>query len=311
MRSMSGSSLLPTIRMKFSRGLQRVLQRAEVDHRDQRPVDVVDLLLRRRRQLDQRRRVPDALRLPGLVVEVPAARAAAVACSRRPRRPSPSRRTPSGRQPPRRRSSPRPAPSRLLRPDDQRATVGERLVQQRALRDPLRVLADPVVVRRHPELPVVLAERLPREKPSGTRQCCSVQASIRSPSVGKSTVPTRHCASADLSRRGAEARAGAGSAARRHASPATSSTATASPSRPGRPSSCRSGRRSGAAAQQGGAGLGSSQRTDPYPHRDRRIRHDSDGIDQAHACGVRHACSHSSSSRAEAFGSGKSGTSPV
>ena len=134
-------------------------QRAKLDHRLQGAVNVRHLILRRSRQLNQRRRMTNALRLTLQVLILPTTRAAVIRArvelaSRRPpiedARPSRLKR--------RHRRRPRTL-TRLLRRNNLRPAIHERLVQQRTLRPPHRILTDPIMVRRTPKLPIRLTER--------------------------------------------------------------------------------------------------------------------------------------------------------
>ena len=139
---------------------QQVRQRGpgDPDRRQKRTPNVVHLVLRRGRDLNQRGRVPRTHRLARVIVETPPASASVVGAVVR----VPSLRPPGELGWP---DSLAGCPARrlralpeLLHPDDQRPPVDESLVRQRLLtRAPRRVLADPVMVRRAPELPVVLA----------------------------------------------------------------------------------------------------------------------------------------------------------
>ena len=151
--------------------LHQILQWAKLDHRLQGAVDVRHLILRRCCELDQWGRVPDTHWLTGQVLILPAARTTvlgagvvvAVACpTSEDARASRLERSDSRR--------PRTL-ARFLWCHHLRTPVDERLVQQWARWHPLGILADAVVVRRAPELPIRLPER-----------CATVEA------VGHSTV---------------------------------------------------------------------------------------------------------------------------
>src|SRR6478609_4401652 len=163
--------------------LQQVLQRPKVDHRHQRPPHIINLVLRRRRQLNQRRRMTHPHRLTRVIIPTPTTRTPMISAVIRITNSSPTtelRRTHSLHRNIRRRIRRLAA---LLGRHNQRAAVHKRLIQRRLSRIPHCVLTDPVKIRCAPELPVILPERLAASVPVRN------PAMLRHPSVNQ--IPKR------------------------------------------------------------------------------------------------------------------------
>src|SRR5690625_5236485 len=143
------------------RRLQQILQRPQMNHRNQLTPNIVNLIIRSRHNLNQRRRMTPTHRLTRQILPNPPTIAAPLATvinvtllgpAKELRRPNRSQRNP--------RSSPRPL-THLLRRNHLRTTINKSLVQQRFRKIRLtRTLAHTPIIRRTPKLPIILTKRL-------------------------------------------------------------------------------------------------------------------------------------------------------
>ena len=136
-----------------------------MNHGRERPPNVIHLILRRSKNLNQRRRVTGTHRLPRLILPIPPTRTPMIRTIPHITRPSP----PTKQRRPTRSNSNMTRRQRaltsLLRSNNNRPAIRKRLIQRRIIRIKHGIIPNTPMIRSTPILPIILHKRLPPLKP--------------------------------------------------------------------------------------------------------------------------------------------------